>query len=98
MEALQHVVELNLGCKLAIPYPHNHLSKDLDQPDAIDFSVTLWDKDIDLSGALLCEVTLAEAGLDQENNHLPLWGVQGLLPSRRPEPGPEMLRYHSGQA
>ena len=65
-------MELSFHSEAAIKYPHYHLPKDLDQHNAAKVAVPFWYQDNGPSGALLRKVTLAEGGLDQANDHLPL--------------------------
>ena len=70
-KAVQHVMELNRSLEAAMQYPYHCLPKNLNQPDTAEVSVPLWDQYNGPPGALLCEVTLSEGGLDQANSHIP---------------------------
>ena len=60
-EAMQGVVKLYILCEASIQYPHHCLPKDLNQVDATEVAITLWDQDEGMSVTLLCKVTLAES-------------------------------------
>ena len=69
---MQHVVELNRCHEATINYPHHCLPKYLHQPNAAEVFVPLWYQDDSRPDALLRKVTLAEDGVYQVNDYLPL--------------------------
>ena len=86
---MQGVVELD---------PCHGLPEDLNQLNAAESAVPLWDKDEGLTGALIRKVTLRESRMDQATNHIPLKGFRQLLPGSGLYPDSDMFHLHSGRA